>query len=133
MKDLPIVPRAVAAPFDWKSSMWPLMAGAGVLGYLMMGLLQKDRKMTKLEKACVAFVIAIGEKVEELEKINARLTRDLGESISKKQHEELEQRAEELERKVADITTRAERAEKKVIELEVAAAAAAASKRRAGR
>ena len=86
--------------------------------------------MTKLEKACVAFVIAIGEKVEDLEKRNARLTRELGESISKTQFDSLQQRAEELERKVADITTRAERAEKKVIDLEVAAAAAAASKRR---
>ena len=129
MKDLPIMPRTVTPPFDWKTGVWPLL-GAGIIGYLAMGLFQKDGKMTKLEKACVALLIALGEKVEDLEKRNARLMKDLGESVSKKQHEELGRRAEELERKIADITTRAERAEKKVIELEVVAAA---PKRRASR
>ena len=83
----------IAPALDWKSGgLLPLMmGGVGVMGALMMGLFaQKDKKMTKLEKACVAVVIALGEKLEELEKRNSQLTKELGESVSEKSYKELQ-------------------------------------------
>lgn len=82
-------------PGNWLT---PVLAGGYALMATMigMGFLGKGRKkMTKLERACIAFVVAVGEKVEELEKRNNHLQTTLDES----------------DRKLSDQSLRADRAE----------------------
>jgi len=93
-------------PFDWKAGGWPLLAGGiGVVGALIYHLYgMKDKKMTKFEKACVAFVVALSEKTEELEKRRADLAEQLAESDRKRI--EMERKLAESERRLDDETAR---------------------------
>ena len=121
MKDHGISPPATSLPANWTSV---LLGGVGLLGILPLFLnhyMTKDRKMTKLEKACVAFVIALSERLQETEKRNADLSKELGESVSKERHDALTRRAEELDRNLTAMTDRAERAEAKLAEVPAAA------------
>jgi septal ring factor EnvC (AmiA/AmiB activator) len=104
-----------AATLDW----WApsiAVAGVGVLGYLMMGLYGKKGKMTKLEKACVAFVIAVSEKVEELVKRNAQLEETVASTDRKLA--DTQERVHRLAAELRDATDRANRAEARVEELQ---------------
>lgn len=61
----------------------------------------KGKKMTKLEKACVAFVIALGERMEE---INKRLEqRDEELRVARNDLSNAEIRAERAEAEVCDL------------------------------
>lgn len=129
-KDHGISPPATSLPANWMSSV--ALGGMALMGILPLFLNNylKGRKMTKLEKACVAIVIAFGEKVQELEERNETLTKELGESLSKKQREALEKQFNDLERAFVEMRERAERAEAKLAATPAAAPAPAHTKRK---
>lgn len=112
MKSSPVSPPATGSVPSW-AGILPVMGLLGAALPLFLTRYMKDRKMTKLEKACVSLVIALGEKLEESERRNEQLTKELGESASKKQYEDLVRRADDLEGRLAEMTGRAERAEAK--------------------
>jgi chromosome segregation ATPase len=96
----------------WVGAMLPaLIGGAALYGILGMWMYGKRGKMTKLEKAFTALVIALGEKVEELEKRVAELTDEINKSPKSWQLDKERKRADEAE-------VRAERAETRLKELE---------------
>jgi hypothetical protein len=111
---------------NWQSSLLPfILGGAGIMGLLgYAGLFQKDKEMTKLEKACVALLVALGEKVEELEKRNADLAEKLAAGPSKAEFERMERRAAEQDAKLAEAVERAERAEAALAAVQTPAPAA---------
>jgi len=116
-----------ALPSPGPASTWLtpfLLGGIGIGGALAWWFIQhnKDKKMTKLEKACVAFVIAIGERVEELEKRNAELTKDLNERPTKSQLKQAEDHAGEMIKKLSEAEERAKRAESALALLKATAA-----------
>jgi|GEM_PF-2737181 len=114
------------ARVDWPSiPSVAAVAGVGVLGYLMMGLYDRKKgKMTKLEKAYVALVIALGEKVEDLVKRNAQLDEILADTDRKLV--DAQKRVDRLAAELREASERANRAEASLAELQ----ASASSKRR---
>lgn len=118
MKEIRIPPPPA---FDWKAGGWPLLAAAGgigmlgVLGYAM-GMFGKDEKMTKLEKACVAVLVALGEKVEELEKEKSRLVKEVADADRKLVAET--HRAENAEAQLMEANDRIARGDARVRVLE---------------
>lgn len=82
MKDLGIaVPPNIAA--------WGLGGILGLAGYALFSHYLKDKKMTKLEKAFMALLMALGEKIEALQKDNDDLYKRLGECVPKADVESL--------------------------------------------
>lgn len=116
---------------DWMSGALPglLLGGAGIMALAYgMGLFGKDKKkMTKLEKACIAFVEAICERVQELEKQKADLEERLVEADRKLGDEKLDakkklgieiSRTEEATKQLDIADARIRELEAKVTELE---------------
>lgn len=114
-------------PANWLTTgLAAAIGGVGVMAALYMGLLGKGKKMTKLEKACVAVLVALGEKVEELEKEKSRLSKEVAETDRKRFAEaerasRAEAKAEQAENRVTETIQRVDAAEVRLREVEAAA------------
>lgn len=143
MKANPLAPAGGVAPANWMTgALAGALIGGGALIAAMygMGLFGKDRKMTKLEKAFVSLVIALGEKLEETEKRRNDLSETLAETDRKlvaetRRAESAEAKVGQAEARVTETIQRADVAEKRVKELEdqLRVLAERPTKRRGGR
>lgn len=98
--------------------------GGGVLAYAMMaGLLTKEKKMTKLEKACLDFALALTERAQELQKkldevVKRRDDLELELANAERLLAEEKRRADDAEAKVAEASKRVSVIEEKLLDLE---------------
>jgi chromosome segregation ATPase len=126
MKDAPLM--------NIPAGMWPLVSGAGIgaiAGYLYGALALKGDRMTRLEKTCIAFVGALCEKLEETQRHTAQLLKSLTETEKKLADETA--RADRAEGDLRNVRSEIERLEKSITEMEGKLADVRQDKRRKGR
>jgi chromosome segregation ATPase len=142
MKDLPLKAPLMNIP----AGMWPLITGVGAgvgglvgaLGYAYGALVERREKMTKFEKAALAFVAVLIEKFDEMEKQRRDLTSRLTETESKlveetKRADQAEGRAERAQAQLREVMAQITTLEASITALEGKLADVRQDKRRKGR